>query len=148
MPMLANIRHERFAWARSEGMLLEEAYERAGYVPDRGHASRLAAREDVRERIFELRANQVDVLVAERPRVIDALMALSRESRSLQTAEGAREARLALLDAARLQIDLARDRRRDRNHLRRELTRAGTPADPAAEPSPPMPGPARPLRIA
>ncbi|HEY5105998.1 MAG TPA: hypothetical protein VII73_04395 [Caulobacteraceae bacterium] len=55
MPQLANLRHECFAKYRSNGMLLEEAYERAGYAPDRGHASRLAAREDIRARNLEMR---------------------------------------------------------------------------------------------
>ena len=125
-------------------MLLEEAYERAGYAPDRGHASRLAAREDVRERIFDIRLNHTDVLTAERPRVIEALMALADQSRAIRTPEGMRQAREALLAAARLQAELAEARTIDRKHIVRDLKAApARQAERQEEVPPPAAGPRR-----
>jgi hypothetical protein len=58
MPTLENPRYENFAQARAKGALLNDAYESAGFVPHRGHPSRLAYRAEVAERIAELRAAQ------------------------------------------------------------------------------------------
>ena len=129
-------------------MLLEEAYERAGYAPDRGHASRLAAREDVRARIFEIRLSHTDVETAEHPRVIESLISLAHQSRALRTPEGVKEARLALLDAARLQVELAKARMRDRKHMVRDLKAGrsrepGTPEEVQENTQASAPGPRR-----
>ena len=56
MPTLQNPQHEAFAQARSRTVSLEDAFENAGYSPDRSHACRLAKRDDVSARIAELRA--------------------------------------------------------------------------------------------
>jgi hypothetical protein len=128
MPQLPNVRHERFARFRSQGLLLEDAYERAGYVPDRGHASRLAARKDVRERIFEFCLDHTDVLTAERPRVIEALVNLANDAGRTRPPEAVREARLSLMDAARLQSQLSEARNRDRRRVSRHLAQG--PAEP------------------
>ena len=121
MPRLLNRRHEWFAQLRAQGRRLEEAYERAGYAPDRGHACRLASRPDVALRINELRGDFMDVATADRPRVIEALMAIGASSRSLGTTSGLKEARFAYLEAARLQQEIARDLARDRDIIEREL---------------------------
>jgi hypothetical protein len=81
MPKLDNRRHEWFAYLRAHGARLEEAYERAGYAPDRGHACRLASRPEVAERITELRSDFADVVTADRPRVIEALMSIGHISK-------------------------------------------------------------------
>lgn len=121
MTKLINRRHEWFAQLRARGLRLEEAYERAGYVPDRGHACRLASRPEVAERINELRSDYTDSLTAERPRVIDALMSIGACSRSLGTTSGLKEARFAYLEAARLQQQIGEDFARDRDLIEREL---------------------------
>jgi hypothetical protein len=121
MPRLINRRHEWFAHLRAHGMRLEEAYENAGYAPDRGHACRLASRPDVAARINELRSDFTDIRTAERPRVIDALMAIGESSRSHGTTSGLKEARFAYLEAARLQQQHAEDLSRDRDIIEREL---------------------------
>lgn len=54
MPTLRNARHERFAQGLAKGLSAEAAYAAAGYKPDRGHASRLAAKGIVRRRVDEL----------------------------------------------------------------------------------------------
>jgi hypothetical protein len=121
MPTLVHRRHEWFAYLRAHGMRLEEAYERAGYAPDRGHACRLASRPDVAERITELRGDFTDIVTADRPRVIDALMAIGQSCRALATPSGLKEARFAYLEAARLQQQIAEDLARDREIIEREL---------------------------
>jgi hypothetical protein len=120
MPQLENRRHEWFAHHRAHGHRLEEAYERAGYAPDRGHACRLAGRPDVAERINEIR-NDLTQITADRPQVIDALMAVGQSCRALATPEGLKEARFTYLEAARLQQEIASDMARDREIIRREL---------------------------
>ena len=60
MPTLQDPRHEAFAQARAKGALLIDAYESAGFVRHRGHPSRLALKDEVADRIAELRASQTE----------------------------------------------------------------------------------------
>ena len=122
MPKLHNRRHEWFAQLRAKGLRLEDAYERAGYVPDRAHACRLASRPEVAERINALRTHFTEIVTAERPLVIDALMAIGKSSRNLGTTSGLKEARFAYLEAARLQQQLVEDLARDRDIIEKELS--------------------------
>jgi hypothetical protein len=124
MPDLTNRRHEWFARGRASGMRLEDAYEGACYVPDRGHACRLAARPEVASRINELASELRHAGFPNKARVIHELMEIGRESRRMRTPVGYKEARMAYLEAARLHDELAEDRARDRDILGRELDRA------------------------
>jgi phage terminase small subunit len=54
MPVLKNAKHERFAQGLFGGMTADEAYETAGYEPNRGNASRLKSNESIRKRVAEL----------------------------------------------------------------------------------------------
>jgi hypothetical protein len=54
MPQLNNPRHEAFAQHRYEGYTCDEAYERAGYKPNRHNAARLDRTEHIRTRVHEL----------------------------------------------------------------------------------------------
>ena len=54
MAPLRNTRHERFAQELATGKSADEAYQNAGYKPDRAHASRLAANGNIRGRVTEL----------------------------------------------------------------------------------------------
>jgi hypothetical protein len=56
MPILQNPRHERFAQELAKGKTADEAYAAAGYKPDRGPASGLAANGNIRARVAELQA--------------------------------------------------------------------------------------------
>jgi phage terminase small subunit len=56
MPALKNPRHESFCQHRAAGKTMSEAYELAGYKPDRKHAARLATKGDIEARIAELQA--------------------------------------------------------------------------------------------
>ena len=114
MPELENPRHERFAQLRAEGTRLDEAYELAGFVPDRGHPSRLAAREDMIARVAELRAARADERKAEPPALIAALLEVAQASLALNSPAGVKEARLALLDVWRLRVVLGQGQDRDR----------------------------------
>jgi signal-transduction protein with cAMP-binding, CBS, and nucleotidyltransferase domain len=123
MPRLANRRHEWFAYMRAHGRRLEDAYERAGYAPDRGHACRLASRPEVAERITELRSDFTDVVTADRPQVIEALMSIANTCKALGTPDALKEARFAYLEAARLQQQIAEELARDRDLIEQELGR-------------------------
>jgi hypothetical protein len=78
IPVLENPRHGAFAQARARGAVLNDAYEDAGFAPDRSHASRLAGREDVAERIAELKAEQAGLDGASPHKAIAALLDAER----------------------------------------------------------------------
>jgi hypothetical protein len=54
MPVLKNARHELYAQSVANGMLLDDAYEKAGYKPNQRNSSRLRKLTSVDERIAEL----------------------------------------------------------------------------------------------
>lgn len=54
MPVLPNIKHERFAQALAKGSSQADAYVKAGYKPSEPHASRLASDGKVSARVAEL----------------------------------------------------------------------------------------------
>lgn len=54
MAALSNARHERFAQNLAKGMTGDEAYQQAGYNPNRNNASRLKANENIQQRVREL----------------------------------------------------------------------------------------------
>jgi hypothetical protein len=56
MPPLPNSRHERFAQAVFEGHTADESYVLAGYMANRGNATRMEAIESIRMRLMELQA--------------------------------------------------------------------------------------------
>lgn len=71
MPVLKNQRHELFAQHIAKGSSAIEAYEKAGYKPDRGAATRLSAK--VSNRVSEIltsAANKVEITQA---RIMDEL---------------------------------------------------------------------------
>lgn len=56
MPVLKNPKHERFSQELAKGKSQTEAYEKAGYKPDRGAASRLSTNVSIQARVAELQA--------------------------------------------------------------------------------------------
>jgi hypothetical protein len=121
MPELKNRRHEWFARLRAQGHRLEDAYERAGYAPDRSHACRLASRADVAQRINEFRTYFEDTPTAHRPQMIAALLELAAKSVAMGTPATVKEARIAYLAAAKLQVQIDQDFERDRQIIERKL---------------------------
>jgi len=122
MPILENPRHEAFARARSKGALLNDAYESAGFVLHKGHPSRLAYRAEVAERIAELRAAQT---LSEENSPVALLAALGR---IIRAGEGSEDpsmvsvARRAIVDAARLRLQLEPARAADRERLLKDIS--------------------------
>jgi hypothetical protein len=119
MPTLQNARHEAFALARAGGAKLEDAYEDAGFAPSATHACRLARRDDVAERIAELRHERQDASHASPQAIIAALVAAARDANLLKTPAGAKEARLNLIEAHKLQLSLTEQRDGDRLRIYR-----------------------------
>ena len=114
MPILQNPRHETFAQARAKGALLDDAYEDAGFSPGNGHASRLALRPEIAERIGELRAERSELTESNTQAVIGALLRIAKASETLASPAGIKEARETLLQACRLNDNLAEERARER----------------------------------
>lgn len=54
MPVLPNSRHEKFAQLLADGKTASEAYEEAGYKPNRGNAASLAKTEAIAARVKQI----------------------------------------------------------------------------------------------
>ena len=120
MPILQNLRHEAFAQARARGALLDDAYEDAGFAPDNGHASRLAKRPEVAERIAELRAELAEAGDVSVRGMIAALVRIAKAAEALSTPAGVKEARLTMLEAFRLSDNLSTARAYERVDARKD----------------------------
>jgi hypothetical protein len=155
MPHLPNPRHESFAQARAKGARLDDAYEDAGFVLHRGHSSRLARRPEVAERIAELRADRNEAEAITPQRMIAALLRMAKAGEGSVNTARVKEARLALLDAARLQAAETDLRHRDQLVMIEQSAveaapqalpaAAAAPAAPAAPPA--LAAPERPRRL-
>lgn len=119
MSALQKPEYEAFAQARASGVKLEDAYEMAGYSTGQGHASRLAARPEIMERVAELRRQRAEAEDASPAAIVTALIRLARASEELKTPASLKEARLHLIEAHRLSAELAEVRRLDRATLAR-----------------------------
>jgi len=83
MAVLKNARHEAFAQALAKGKTQEEAYQIAGYKPNRSHASRLVSKGNVAARVAELQgrlAKKVEV-------TLESLYGELEEARALAVKE-------------------------------------------------------------
>jgi 23S rRNA G2069 N7-methylase RlmK/C1962 C5-methylase RlmI len=83
-------------------MTQEEAYQEAGYKPDRGAASRLSANVNVQGRVAEIlerAATRAEVTVAD---LTDRLMVVAKKAEDLGEASGLSVARAAFMDVAKL----------------------------------------------
>lgn len=82
MPMLTNPRHERFAQALAAGKTADEAYQVAGFKPNRGNATRLKANESVAQRVAELQGRITEGVVLTKQWVLERL--IENAKRALQ----------------------------------------------------------------
>jgi phage terminase small subunit len=73
MPALKNARHEKFAQELAKGKTADEAYQLAGYRPNRGNATTLKANQSVRDRVEELTERAADKAVIDKAWVLDRL---------------------------------------------------------------------------
>ena len=120
MAILANPRHEAFAKACAQGARICAAYEDAGYAPDRGHASRLAANPEVAHRIAELRTQSEDLTAASPTAIIAALLKAAKAVDIAAHPGALKEVRATLLEVQRLKETLASQRDADRGIMRHE----------------------------
>jgi hypothetical protein len=81
MGPLKNPRHERFVVLLLEGKSISEAYAAAGFIGDKGNASRLKARPDVAGRLAELQAE----IAAETTVTVQGLLNELEEARKKAT---------------------------------------------------------------
>ena len=138
MPTLENPRYEAFAQARAKGALLIDAYESAGFVRHRGHCSRLALKDEVADRIAELRALQTDMDDVSPMGLLASLRRIIKAGESSENPTLVNAARLAILDASRLQAALAERQTYERRHLDKVFSdmAAETAAEAASKPAP------------
>lgn len=54
MPVLKNARHETFAQGLAKGLTADEAYQKAGFKPNRGNAATLKHNQSISKRVSEL----------------------------------------------------------------------------------------------
>jgi hypothetical protein len=149
MPALQNPRYEAFAQARAKGALLIDAYESAGFVRHRGHPSRLALKDNVAERIAELRAMQTDIEDTSPQGLLASLRRIIKAGEGSENPTLVNAARLAVVDASRLRAELARQQATEQRQLDKEFNNfvstaaAEAAPEPAVErPSPPREAPA------
>ena len=74
MPILTNVRRERFAQFIADGHSQAEAYRRAGYSDATSNASRLSANDSIHARVRELRIEAAEAAGLTREYVIARLM--------------------------------------------------------------------------
>ncbi|HLZ84744.1 MAG TPA: hypothetical protein VKQ54_14350 [Caulobacteraceae bacterium] len=149
MPALQNPRYEAFAQARARGALLIDAYESAGFVRHRGHPSRLALKDNVAERIAELRVMQTDIEDTSPLGLLASLRRIIKAGERSDNPTLVNAARLAIVDASRLRAELARQQAAEHNQLGKDFNglaaseAAAAASERAAElPSPPVQAPA------
>ena len=106
MPLLDNPKHEIYAQELAKGATQEEAYETAGYKPNRSHASRLVANGNIGQRVAEIMS-----AATERAEVtIEGLIREADEIQRLATAAGQHSAANgALIAKAKLRRSLGRE---------------------------------------
>ena len=99
MPVLINSRHELFAQELAKGKSASEAYELAGFQPDRGNASRLQQQDDISQRIAEILSAKESLIAQSTAKAVEKL-ALTKEWVIAGLVENAQRAlqRVAVLD--------------------------------------------------
>lgn len=74
MPMLANQRHEEFARGLARGKTIDQAYQDAGFKPNRSNASRLNSNDSIQNRVAELQERAATNVVLSREWVLEQLI--------------------------------------------------------------------------
>lgn len=101
---LKNARHERFAQELAKGKSQVEAYEAAGYKPDRGAATRLSAKVSVQARVEELKEKAAERCVVTVEGITQRLLNIAKkgEGEDVKDPPLLSVARASLMDAAKL----------------------------------------------
>lgn len=83
MPVLKNARHETFAQGLAKGMTADEAYQKAGFKPNRGNAATLKANQSILDRVTELQSKAIKKAEI----TVDSLAQELEEARAIALAE-------------------------------------------------------------
>lgn len=104
MPVLENVRHERFAQELAKGKTQEQAYIDAGYAATgaRANAARLIADDNIAERVAELQAVQADKSTWDAARIINNLARYAEKGEKLGEVAGLSVARASMMDISKL----------------------------------------------
>lgn len=106
MSVLSNSRHELFCQELAKGKTADEAYQLAGFKPNRGNATRLKAKESIAARLKELQEAVAEVVAEEtgidRARVLSELSKLAMAPVGHEFVRAA-DKRAALVDYARIE---------------------------------------------
>ncbi|MHB8528552.1 MAG: hypothetical protein ACYC8V_03460, partial [Caulobacteraceae bacterium] len=85
-----------------------------GYIQGNGHASRLALKKEVAERIAEIKAARADEETVSSATVMAALLRMAKAGEELKTAAAIKEARLTMMEVWNVQQLVEQNRRMDR----------------------------------
>ncbi len=102
MPVLKDPREEKYCQLRAQGLILEEAYEKAGWKRHRGNAARMSAREPIKARIAEILAAAAQATGITIERVTHDLLRIAAKAEALGSAPGLAVSRAAIVDAANI----------------------------------------------
>lgn len=83
MPVLSNARHERFAQEIAKGKTADEAYQLAGFKPNRGNATTLKANQSISKRVAEIQGRAAEKAAVSIQSLTDEL----EEARGIAIAE-------------------------------------------------------------
>ncbi|WP_236761824.1 hypothetical protein [Agrobacterium tumefaciens] len=83
MPVLKNARHEQFAQGLAKGQTADEAYQKAGFKPNRGNAATLKANQSILDRVAELQSKSVKKVEI----TVDSLASELEEARAMALKE-------------------------------------------------------------
>jgi phage terminase small subunit len=92
MPALLNAKHERFAQELAKGKTADEAYQIAGYKPNRGNATTLKANQSVLDRVAEIKdrgAVRAEITLQTLMREAGEIQAAAMEAKQLSAATAA-----------------------------------------------------------
>jgi phage terminase small subunit len=102
MSRSSTARHEKFAQELAKGAAQIEAYEAAGYKPDRGAATRLSAKVSVSARVEELKERAAERCVVTVEGITQRLLNIAKKGEDAKDAPLLSVARASLMDAAKL----------------------------------------------
>jgi hypothetical protein len=107
MAVLTNTRHETFAQELAKGSSKAAAYEKAGYAPDTGNASKLTANHRVAMRVAELQQGSVELTKI----TVATLVGMADEVRGLALADKQHSAAVGAIKEMGILTGLRIDRR-------------------------------------
>lgn len=104
MPVLENVRHERFAQELAKGKTQEQAYIDAGYSPNgaRAASSKLLTIANISERVIELQSVVADKSTWDAARIINNLARYAEKGEAIAEPAGLSVARASMMDIGKL----------------------------------------------